>query len=69
MIKNMGLTDRSVRTLLAVAGIISAATGTVTGAFGIVLYVLGAVFLLTSLVGFCPLYTIIGVSTCKTEAK
>ncbi|MBP8086747.1 MAG: DUF2892 domain-containing protein, partial [Saprospiraceae bacterium] len=39
---------------------------TVTGTLGIVLLVLGGVFVLTSLVSFCPLYAIVGISTCKT---
>jgi len=42
-------------------------TNVVTGTLGIVLVVLGAVFVLTSLVSFCPLYLPFGISTCKTK--
>ncbi|MBC8155415.1 MAG: DUF2892 domain-containing protein [Bacteroidetes bacterium] len=43
------------------------ATGIVTGTVGIVLMVLSGIFLLTSMVSFCPLYTLIGVNTCPAR--
>lgn len=58
---NMGTADRIVRPLIAIAFIALYFTGTVTGTLGIVLLVLTAVFLLTSLVGTCPLYTLFGI--------
>lgn len=64
---NMGSTDRITRSLLAVAAITLYATGVVTGTFGIVLMVLSGIFLLTSLVSFCPLYTLIGLNTCPVQ--
>jgi hypothetical protein len=36
---------------------------------GIILLVVSSVFLLTSLISFCPLNTFIGVNTCSTEKK
>lgn len=65
MKKNMGTTDRIVRTLLAIIAIILYLTGTLTGTLGIVLVVVGVVFLLTSVLGFCPLYTLFRINTCK----
>ena len=67
MKKNMGSTDRGIRILLAIimAGLYF--THTVTGAFGIVLLVLAVIFLLTSFVSFCPLYTLFGFNTNKTK--
>lgn len=67
MKKNMGAADRAIRLLLAAifAGLYF--TDTVTGTFGIVLLVLAAVFLLTSLVSFCPLYPLLGINTCSTK--
>lgn len=65
MKKNMGMSDRVIRSLLAVGAIVLYATGTVTGTPGIVLMVASGIFLLTSLVSFCPLYTLVGISTCK----
>lgn len=61
----MGNTDRIVRTLLAIIAVALYLTGTVPGTLGIILIVLAAVFLLTSLVSFCPLYLPFGLSTCK----
>lgn len=69
MKKNMSNADRMIRTILAVVFGILYFSGTVTGIFGIVLLVLAVVFLLTSLVSNCPLYTLFGFSTCKVEAK
>ncbi|HSF89570.1 MAG TPA: DUF2892 domain-containing protein [Saprospiraceae bacterium] len=66
MKKNMSSADRIIRVLLAAVFAILYFTGTVTGTLGIVLLVLGGVFVLTSLISFCPLYTIFGISTCKT---
>ncbi len=62
----MSSADRIIRVLLAAVFAILYFTGTVTGTLGIVLLVLGGVFVLTSLVSFCPLYAIFGISTCKT---
>jgi hypothetical protein len=67
MKKNMGNADRIIRVVLAVIFAALYFSGTVTGTLGIVLVVLGAVFLLTSLISFCPLYTLVGLSTCPKE--
>lgn len=68
MKKNMGSTDRIIRVILAIVFAALYFTNTVTGTLGIVLLVLGAVFLLTSLVSFCPLYAPFGISTCPKKA-
>ena len=67
MKKNMGTVDKTVRIIIAavVAGLYYA--GTISGTLGIVLLVLAGVFVLTSLVSFCPLYTLVGVSTCPNK--
>ena len=41
--------------------------GIVTDTLGLVLVILGGVFLLTSLVSFCPLYTLFGLNTCSAK--
>jgi Protein of unknown function (DUF2892) len=71
MKQNMGNADRGIRVILAILFAFLYFTGTVSGVFGIVLLVLGGVFLLTSLVSFCPLYSLFGISTCavKKQAK
>lgn len=65
MTKNMGNVDRGLRVVLAlvVAGLY--ANGTLSGVTAIVLGVLAVVFVLTSLVSFCPLYLPFGLSTRK----
>lgn len=67
MKKNMGLTDRIIR--LAMAALVAALyfTNVITGTLGIVLIVVAVVFVLTSLISFCPLYPLIGMNTCKKE--
>lgn len=63
----MGNADRIVRLLLAAVMVVLYFTNTVTGTFGIILLVLAGVFTLTSLVSFCPLYTLIGLNTCPAK--
>jgi fatty acid desaturase len=67
MKKNMGNADRVIRLLLAAIFVVLYFTNTVTGTFGIVLLVLAGVFVLTSLIGFCPLYTLVGLNTCPDK--
>jgi hypothetical protein len=67
MKKNMGTTDRIIRLLLAVLFAYLYFGGIVTGTWGLVLLVLGGIFVLTSLVGFCPLYAPFGISTCAVK--
>jgi hypothetical protein len=67
MKKNMGNADRIIRILVAVVFAVLYFTNVVTGTLGIILLVLGAVFVLTSVVSFCPLYLPIGLSTRKKE--
>lgn len=64
---NMGSTDRIIRIALAIVISILYFTGTVSGTLGIVLLVLGGMFVLTSVVSFCPLYTVLGMSTCAVK--
>ena len=67
MKKNAGNLDRLIRVLLAAVFAYLYFGGVVTGTAGIILAVLGGVFLLTALVGFCPLYAIVGVNTCPAK--
>ncbi len=67
MKKNMGSTDRIIRVVLAAVFAYLYFSGTVPGTLGLVLVILGAVFVLTSLVSFCPLYTLVGMNTCKVK--
>lgn len=64
---NMGSADRMLRVIVAAVIAILYFTGTISGTVGIVLLVLAAVFVLTSVVSFCPLYVPFGISTCKKK--
>ena len=62
MKSNVGGIDRVLRIIVGAALVVLAATGTV-GAWGYV----GLVPLLTGLMGWCGLYTLLGKSTCTTR--
>jgi hypothetical protein len=55
--------DRIIRVLLGLVLIGLALGGVVTGTLGVVLIILGAVFAITGLVGFCPLYALLKIRT------
>ncbi len=61
----MGNTDKLIRIIIAIIFAALYFTGTLTGTIGIIAMVIAGVFVLTSLVSFCPLYTLFGISTCK----
>ncbi len=65
MKRNMSNLDRMIRVVIAAAFAYLYFGGIVTGALGIVLVVLGGVFLLTSILAFCPLYVPFKISTYK----
>jgi len=65
MKRNMSNIDRIVRVVVAAIFAYLYFGGIVTGTLGIVLLVLGAVFLLTAVVAFCPLYVPFKISTNK----
>ncbi|MCU0355226.1 MAG: DUF2892 domain-containing protein [Cytophagales bacterium] len=56
MQKNMGSADRIIRLLMAVAVVILYFTGQISGLVAIILLIFAGVFVLTSFMGFCPLY-------------
>lgn len=63
----MGSADRITRVIIAAIMVTLYFTGTITGTLGIVLIVLSVVFVLTSLVSFCPLYLPFGLSTVQKK--
>ncbi len=65
MKKNMGTVDKAIRVIVAIVIGVLYFTGQITGTAAIILGVLAVVFLLTSLIGTCPLYLPIGLSTKK----
>jgi hypothetical protein len=65
----MGSVDKMIRVLIAVVIAILYYFGKIEGTLALVLLAFSLIFLLTSLVSFCPLYTIFGINTRKKEAK
>jgi len=68
MTQNMGTTDKIVRIGLAALIAILYFTDKISGTTAIILGVLAIVFVLTSFIGFCPLYAPFGFSTKKRTA-
>ena len=65
MKKNMGKTDRMIRLIIAVVAAILYFTGTIAGTLGLVALIVSVIFVLTSLISFCPLYRLLGLSSTK----
>ena len=63
MKKNMGIADRVIRVIIAAVFLTLYFTNVLTGTLGIVLIVISGIFLLTSLVSFCPIYALTGLSS------
>ena len=64
---NMGSTDKIIRILIAIVIGVLYYTGTISGTLALVLGVFAVIFVLTSLISFCPLYLPLGISTCKKK--
>ena len=69
MQKNMGAADKIIRIILAAVVVFLYYNKTITGTLGIVLLVLAGIFVLTSLISFCPLYKLVGLNTCPVKKK
>ncbi len=66
MKKNMGNADKIIRVIIAAVIGVLYFTNILTGTVGLVLLILSVVFILTSLISFCPLYLPFGIkTTCK----
>lgn len=65
MKRNIGTIDKVIRILVAVAIAVLFFTNVITGTLGIVLIAFAAIFLITSLISFCPLYLPFGINTGK----
>ncbi|MDX1628435.1 MAG: DUF2892 domain-containing protein [Fulvivirga sp.] len=65
----MGTADRIIRVIIAAIITILYFTNVITGTLGIVLLALAGVFVLTSLISFCPLYAPFGLRTCPVKKE
>jgi hypothetical protein len=62
---NMGTIDKVIRIIVAALFSYLYFTQKVVGGLGMTLLVVGGIFLVTSLISFCPLYTLLGINTSK----
>jgi len=67
MKKNIGTIDKVIRLLIAVVVVILYFTHVISGTLGIILLIVAGVFVLTTLINFCPIWGILGISTLKKE--
>lgn len=66
---NMGGTDRLIRVSVAIIVALLVYFEMVTGTLAYILMALAGIFVLTSLVSFCPIYAVFGMDTCKVAKK
>ncbi len=64
---NMGSTDKTIRLTLAIVVAMLYYFNAITGITALILGGIAMIFALTSFISFCPVYTILGISTCKTK--
>lgn len=67
MTKNMGSADRVIRVILAAIVVALYFANIISGTVAIVLLAFSAIFILTSLIGVCPLYLPFGLSTLRKK--
>lgn len=65
MKNNESSLDRILRVVIAAVIAVIYFTGILTGAWAIVLGIIAVILLVTGLIGFCPLYKLLGLSTLK----
>ncbi|WP_347881116.1 MULTISPECIES: YgaP family membrane protein [Empedobacter] len=63
----MGTFDKSIRLLIAIILVVLYFTNVISGTLGIIALIIAGVFILTSLLSFCPLYTVLGFNTCEKK--
>ncbi|MFN8255615.1 MAG: DUF2892 domain-containing protein [Bacteroidales bacterium] len=67
MKKNMGSVDKIIRILIAAVVVVLYFTNVISGTLGIILLIVSAIFVLTSVISFCPLYLPFGINTGKKQ--
>lgn len=67
MTKNIGTTDKILRLSAAGVCVVAIATGTVSGILALILGIAAVALTGTALFSFCGLYSILGITTCKTS--
>lgn len=68
MKRNMSQTDKTIRLVIATVIVLLYYFDIISGTLAVVLGALAIIFVLTSLINFCPLYTLLGINTCKVKS-
>lgn len=69
MKKNVGNGDRFFRVIIGIIALIIGISGFFEGLINWILLGVGAIMVVTASIQFCPLYTILGINTCKVKSK
>lgn len=69
MKKNMGTADRIIRLIVAALFVVLYFTKVITGTWGIIILIIAGIFVITSIISFCPLYAIFGIKTTKLQTQ
>ena len=67
MKKNMSNLDKGIRVIIAIAVALLYYLNVIEGTLAYILIAVAIILLVTSLINFCPLYRILGISTCKIK--
>lgn len=67
MKKNVGTTDKWIRIIIALIIVALYFANLISGTLAIVLLIIAGMFIITGFVGFCGLYTLFGISTCRKK--
>lgn len=63
----MGNLDRGIRIVVAIVLAVLYFMGKIEGTLGYVALAVAAIFALTSLISFCPIYAIFGIKSCPNK--
>lgn len=69
MKRNLGNADKIIRLLIGAITLILYFTGMTSGTTGLILIAVGVILALTSLINWCPIYAILGISTKSSAPK
>jgi predicted membrane-bound mannosyltransferase len=68
MKKNVGSTDKVIRIILAIIGVVLFLTNVVSGTLGYIVLAIAAILVITSIISFCPLYVPFKINTGKKNS-
>ena len=66
---NLGMAERVIRIAFALVVAVLYATNVIGGTLAIILGVVAAIFLVTGMISFCPLWRALGISSLRKTAN